>query len=77
MTPIKQTDHVAFEWKYGVDDGGEIVVSNIATMNDTQVLCHLAICNPNGTHRIKDWRGHFDILKPDHPLILKDAYEAK
>jgi hypothetical protein len=37
----------------------------------------LAIGNPNGTHRIKGWRGYFDILKPDHPLILKDAYEEQ
>lgn len=34
----------------------------------------LAIGNMNGKHRIKGWTGRFDIIKPDHPLMVKNAY---
>ena len=32
----------------------------------------LAIGNMDGNDGIKGWTGKFDILKPDHPLIVKN-----
>jgi len=32
----------------------------------------LAIGNMKGNHEIKGWTGKFDILKPNHSLIIKD-----
>lgn len=34
----------------------------------------LAIGNQSGTHRLKGWGGNFDILQPEHPLIIADQY---